>query len=81
MTAISVPRNAPPLTTPIALPSRRGGLDVRAMSKVMTALIVGAGKASTSTTSSHSGARPGHSSTAAQIAATTPTTPIAMRLR
>ena len=81
MIAISVPRNAPPLTTPIALPSRRGGFDVRAMSNVDIAPMTGAGTASTRTTSSQSGARPGQSSTTAQMAATTATTAIAMRLR
>ena len=57
MTAATVPRNAPPLTTPIALPNRRAGLDVRAMSKVITAVIVGAGTASASATSSQIGAQ------------------------
>ena len=81
MTAATVPMNAPPLITPIAVPNRRAGLDVRAMSKVITAVIVGAGTASTSTTSSQIGAWPGHSSTVAQITMITLRTPIAIGLR
>ena len=81
MTTIRVPRNAPTFTTPIALPSRRGGFEVRAMSKVVIAMIEVHGSATTSATSSHSGARPGVSSTAAQSAITTPTRPTPMRLR
>ena len=59
----------PTLTTPLALPCRSAGFQVRAKSKPIIEPGPLVPRTTTSTTSSHSGARPGHSSTTLHVLA------------
>src|SRR3954468_15729277 len=72
-TAVRVAMKPPVLTMPEALPMRVGGLKVRATSKPIIEPGPPTAMSTTRTTSSHSGARPGQSSTTvhAAIAAAT----------
>src|SRR5450756_2414068 len=63
----------PTLTIPLALPRRVGGLKVRARSNPTIEPGPPTASTTTRTTRSHSGARPGQSSTTAQIAMMEPT--------
>jgi len=65
----------------MALPSRLIGLKARANSKDVRAAMPVVGMTRTRTTSSHSGARPGHPSTNPQTTIVTATKPREMRLR
>ena len=71
----------PVLTMPAALPSRDGGLKVRAKSKPIMDPGWFAPITTTSVTSSHSGACPGQASTAVHAAADEATMPITIRER
>src|SRR5690242_21290047 len=75
VTVDSEARKPPTLTMPVALPSRVGGLNVRARSKPTSDPGPPTAVTTTSTTSSGSGARPGQSRTTAQTVMIAKTTP------
>ena len=68
-TAITAAMKPPTLMMPLVLAIRSGGLDVRPTSKPIIEAGPPQPQATTSTTSSHSGASPGHASTAVQASA------------